>query len=112
MSNRIAKDISGRRLHGLPGGKGAARIWGNIWAARAAAALIEQARLELASAKRARCRKRFDNWEQLKASPSWVGSTPMVDPPRQFMLLLCVDESSVGHFGVPSGSQAPLIVVD
>ena len=101
-------------------GKSAARVWRNVSAERAAATLIEehcqsaleQARLELASAKRARRRKRFENWEQLKASPSWVGSTPMVDPPRQFLLLLCVDESSVGHFGVPSGAQAPLIVVD
>ena len=89
MNNRIAKGISGRRLPGLPGGKSAARVWGNVWTERAAAALIEEhgqsalekERLELASAKRARRQKLFGYRKQLEAFPL-VGSTAMVDPPR------------------------------
>ena len=101
------------------GGKSAARVWRNVSAERAAAALLEehgqsaleQARLELAAAKRARRQKLFGYRKQVEAFPL-VGSTAMVDPPRQFLLLSCVDERRVGHAGVLSGAQAPLIVVD
>jgi hypothetical protein len=59
-------------------GKYALRVWQNASAERAAAELfekhgqsaLEQARLELAAAKRARRRKRFGYWKQVEASRS------------------------------------------
>ena len=100
-------------------GKTAALFWRNASAEPAAATLLEehgqgaleQARLERAAAKRARRQKHSVTGSRSRRR-RWARSTAMVDPPRQLLLLLYVDKSSVGHPGIPSAARAPLIVVD
>ena len=100
------------------GGKGAARVWRNVSAERAAATLLvehdqralEQARLEATAAKRAR-RQNLRLLEAARGAAVCVGSTAMVDPPRQ-LLVSRVSERRVDRGAVLDGLQTALIVVD
>jgi len=101
------------------GGKSAGWVCRNVWAERAAAELfekhgrsgLEKARLELATAKRARRRKLLGFWKQLEASPWWVASTAVIDPPRQ-LLVSRVSERRVDRRAVLDGPRSPCIIFD
>ena len=88
------------------------RVWGNVWAERAAAALLEeqgQSALEQARLERRQRNERDAKNGSITGSRSrrrrWVRSTAMVDPPRQ-LLVSRVSERRVDRGAVLNGARS------